>query len=258
MAWTAIFDPIFGPLLQFGALVTVIVLSFVLSLFITLAQKYLTNQQKMKTVKEETKKLQKEMKAHKGDQDKMMKLQKQIMEKNKDIMMESFKPLLITFIPLILIFGWLQGNLSWEPLAPGEEFVVEVLGKGVVEVELLETEGMEILSDAKQTLALKVEEGWIFDKTNYVGRWNLKGEEGDYTLQFKTPTGAFTKDIIITTGRAYETTLEKVRTVPEITSVESKHTKIIVIPGINWGWLGGYIIFSLLFSIALRKLLKVY
>lgn len=260
MAWTAILDPVFAPLLKLGVLWTIIVLSLLLSVLITVIYKYMTDQERMKHLKEEVKRLQKEMKTAKDTPGRMMEIQKKMMAHNKELMLHSLKPTLITFLPLIFIFGWLQGNLSWEPIQPGQEFLVEVIGREAVEVELLSTEGLEMLDETKKQLELKVIDGLISDSTRYVSQWKLKGKEGDYTLQFRTPSGTFTKNVIVTNERKYETTLEKIRGVPEIISVESKHNKIIALNLFGWklGWLGSYILFSLLFSILARKLMRVH
>ncbi len=106
------FNGIFGFLISWNPLVAIIIISFLMTLLITLAYKFLTNQVLMKSLKEEIKGFQKEMKENKDNPQKVMEIQKQALEKNMKYMMHSFKPTLFTFIPLIIIFTWLRLTYS--------------------------------------------------------------------------------------------------------------------------------------------------
>ena len=86
----------------------VIVITFVITLLITLVYKWMTNQTLMKEMKAEIKELQKKMKDNKENPDKMMAAQKELMSKNAQLMKHSMKPTLVTLLPLLLIFGWLK------------------------------------------------------------------------------------------------------------------------------------------------------
>jgi len=102
------FNMLFGPIMALQVPYNLAVLSLILTTFITLVYKYVTDQELMKSLKEEMKEMQKQMKEFKDDPPKMMEMQKKAMEKNMKYMMHSFKPMLITFVPLILVFGWLR------------------------------------------------------------------------------------------------------------------------------------------------------
>ena len=93
---------------MFDTFFTLIFLSFLLTLFVTLVYKWMTNQEMMKTLRDDLKKYQEEMKILSGEPEKMMNVQKKALEANMKYMMHSFKPMLITFIPLIIVFGWLR------------------------------------------------------------------------------------------------------------------------------------------------------
>src|SRR3989344_3056735 len=99
---------VFGDLVILNPLIGLIVVSFILTLLITLAYKFLTKQHLMKEWKEELNSYQKQMKEHKHDHKKVIELQKPMMEVQMKYMMHSFRPLLFTFLPLILIFNWLR------------------------------------------------------------------------------------------------------------------------------------------------------
>lgn len=102
------FNSIFGGLIGWSPLVGLLVISFLLTLLISLSYKFLTDQKLMKEHKDEITKLQKEMKELKDNPEKMMAKQKILMEKNLKMMKHNFKPMLFTFIPLIIVFGWLR------------------------------------------------------------------------------------------------------------------------------------------------------
>jgi len=106
------FNLIFGDLISWNPLVAIILISFLMTLVITLSYKFLTNQEMMKSLKEEIKGFQQQMKENKEDTQKVMELQKQALEKNMKYMMHSFKPTLFTFVPLIIIFTWLRTTYS--------------------------------------------------------------------------------------------------------------------------------------------------
>lgn len=109
MVLEGIFDPTLGWILNtlpepWGLLI----ISFLLTIFITLVYKYVTDQEIMGSLKKEIKEIQQEMKKFKNEPAKAMALQKEAMSKNMKYMKQSFKPMLITFIPLIIVFGWLR------------------------------------------------------------------------------------------------------------------------------------------------------
>jgi len=109
---SATLDFVFGPLLKLPTLAAVIILSFLISLLITLIYKWTTNQSVMKELKDEIKKLQEQAKQLKEQPDKAMEIHKKVMETNMQYMSHSMKPTLITFLPIILIFGWMQQHFA--------------------------------------------------------------------------------------------------------------------------------------------------
>ncbi|HHI03967.1 MAG TPA: DUF106 domain-containing protein, partial [Candidatus Woesearchaeota archaeon] len=120
----AIVDPILSPLLKLNPLLGIAIISFILTLLITLIHKFVTNQEVMKGLKKDMKDHQDEMKKHKDNPKKVMEIQKKVMEKNMEFMKHSFKPMLFTFIPIIIIFGWLNANMAYYPIMPDQEFEV--------------------------------------------------------------------------------------------------------------------------------------
>lgn len=108
MSFTSFLDPILGPLMRIPNPWNLLLLSFILTLIMTLVYKFLTDQKLMKELKDEMKGFKDEMKKFKDNPEKMMEIQKRAMEKNMKYLLQSLKPTLITFIPILIIFEWMR------------------------------------------------------------------------------------------------------------------------------------------------------
>ena len=250
MAYYDFLNVVFAPLLKMPALLAVIVLSFIISLIIILITKYTTDQNLMKKLKEEIKDYQKQIKEFRNEPAKAMGVQKKAMETNMKYMMHSLRPTLITFIPIILIFGWMSATFAYEGIKPQQNFYVSVFfdKDAAGNVELIAPDGVNLLSNKTQ----KIEEG--------KAAWNLKGKEGEYGLEFNYNGEKQQKNILITNNNKYIEPVKKISG-STIKSIQINYKKLVVIPvGFrDWfGWLGTYILSSIAFTMALRKLLKVY
>jgi len=257
MVFDSILNPVFLPILRLPALAAIAFVSFLISLLITIVYKYMTNQTMMKDLKTRQKEFQKKMKENRGEPDKVMKIQKQAMEVNMKYMTQSFKPTLITFLPIIIIFTWLNAHLGFEPIMPDEEFLATLTFEpgisGVVEV--LVPEEVDILGSN------------MVDITEGVVEFSFKADKGDYLLSFNHGDNSYSKEVRITEERLYAD-VEKIVEDGSLKNIKLSNDKLIAlnIAGSaegGWkkgrlGWLGTYIIFSILFSLGLRKLMKIY
>jgi uncharacterized membrane protein (DUF106 family) len=169
-----------------------------------------------------------------------------------EFMKHSFKPTLITMIPLLLIFGWMTGHLAYEPIFPGETYSLTALFKEGLEgnVQLVADENTEVISNITQP---------IKDKT---ASWNLKSKEGSHELIIKTSTTEETKKILISKNLEYE---DQFTVYPhsDIEQININYNKLkpmgdFSVFGWQPGWLGLYLIFSIIFSFGLRKVMNVY
>ncbi|MFC1690951.1 EMC3/TMCO1 family protein [Nanoarchaeota archaeon] len=268
-----VFAAIFNPLVSIGHFWAILLLAFLVTLMITLFYKFFTDQKEMKSLKDQQKKLSAEMKQYRKDPSKAMKIQKQLMEINTKYMKHSFKSTFYTIIPIIIIFGWANAHLANFPLVVDEEFNVtanfekDVFGDVMLEVP----EGLEILSDSTKTIE------------NKLATWTLKGKAGDYMLAYKLGENYIqTKRIIIGDPIEYAQSMKRkssffekifliVYSAPEgYMQSTSPFTRITIqqrpvkpmgnlsIFGWHPGWLGTYILLSIIFSMALRKAFKVY
>ncbi len=102
----AILDPSAGKLLDYNVNLGMIIISAVITLFITLIQKYTVDNETLKQLKADQKKIQADMKALKEEPEKLMQLQKQSMEKAGEMFTLSMKSFSYTAIPIILFFRW--------------------------------------------------------------------------------------------------------------------------------------------------------
>lgn len=103
-----VLNPVLEPLMSIPNPWNLLILSFLITLVMTLLYKFLTDQKLMKELKDEMKELQKEMKMLKDSPEKMMEVQKRAMERNMKYLFQSLKPTLITFIPILIIFEWIR------------------------------------------------------------------------------------------------------------------------------------------------------
>ena len=250
-----VLNPILQPLLNMSPFWGIVILSIIITVIITLVYKFFTNQNEMKRLKDEQKEYQKRMKELKDKPEEMMKVQKEAMKKNMEYMKHSLKATLITFIPIILIFGWMNAHLTYEPIYPGERYSVTAqFEEGLSgEAELIVDEGTELLSDAKQKIGLEEDSDVA---------WNLKSDEGEHFLTIKAGNDEQTKKVLITKELLTE---EAVSTYEhsDIKAIKINYNRLkplgsFSIFGWRPGWLGLYIIFSIVFSVGLRKLLKIY
>lgn len=247
----SIFDPIFGPLLNLYPILTILILSFFISLLVTLVYKFLTDQNLMKDLKNEITELQKELKSLRNNPKKAMKVQSQMMETNSRFMMHSMKPTLFTFVPIILIFSWFNTHLGYYPLLPNQPFdVIVIFDKEATGTATLEApSGLIVINEKnKEILGEKLV-------------WTLKGEKGDYVFSIINKDEKFEKRILITETREYVNPDQKYKgAVREIIVGNKRVYPFGDFSLVGWrpGWLAVYIMSSLVFSMSLRKLLKVY
>jgi len=256
-------DPVLRPLLSLNPIFAIMLVSFLISLLIVVIYKRFTDQNLMKSLKAEIKELQAEMKTLKDKPDKMMEVQRKAMETNTKYMMHSFRPTLITFLPIILIFGWLNANMAYYPIIEDTQFSITMqFADGTSgNIRMDAPTDINILNGATQQIL------------NNEADWVLTGKAGEYSIKYNYGDKEFEHSLIITNGeRKYAKPVLKPGdlglkdTNLELVTISNKRVQplqqIPLVRSIPWiggfGWLGTYIIFSIFFSITLRKLLKVY
>jgi uncharacterized membrane protein (DUF106 family) len=241
-----ILNPIFSPLLNLPVFWSILIIALFVALIITFVYKWMTDQHLMKSLKAEIKEFQQKMKEFKHDPKKVMEIQKRAMETNMKYMMHSMKPTLITFIPIIIIFGWLNANLAYMPIMPDQEFTTTALfDKGTMgEIKIIPPEGIDLVSNATQEIV------------DNQAEWTLKGISGNYLLEYEFNSESHTKELLIA-EKGYEKPVKNIKD-SKLNILKINHEKVKPIPGVPLGWLGTYIIFSIIFSMSLRKIMKLH
>ena len=243
-----VMDAILGPLLNLPPLWVILIISLAISLLIVVIYKFATNQKLMKDLKDELKAFQKQMKELKEHPEEVMKIQKKAMQTNMKYMMHSLRPTLITFIPIILIFSWLQASLAYDPLLSQKDFTATLdLAKGVTgDIVVDVPRGLQVVGDEER----EISDGTVV--------YTFNGKEGEYLLTFSLNDRSYDKEIIIADERKYAPVIEQYKGDINSITLSNEKTQVLNLFGWRLGWLGAYIIFSIVFSVGLRRLFKVY
>ena len=246
---TTTLDFIFGPLLMLPTIWAVILVSFILSLITVLIYKWTTNQQLMKELKDEIKALQTEAKQLKDKPQEAMEVQKKAMETNMKYMSHSMRPTLITFLPIILIFGWMNANFAFEQIQPEQEFSITTAFQQGINGSIAIQTPPEITLTGKPTREI----------TNGETIFTMKAKEGRHKIKFQTNGQEYTKEVLATKEKKYAEPITTIndKIIKTITT-NNKERTVLNLFGWKLGWLGTYIIGSIIFSIILRKWMKVY
>lgn len=263
----AIMDSLLGWLLYLDPALGIIIISLILSLIITFAIKFLTDQNLMKDMRDEMKELQKEMKDLSNNPKKLAKANTRFMETNMKYMNHSMKPTLYTFIPILLVFTWLNSHLGYYPLLPNQPFQIIASFEKPPQAEnisLIVPEGVRLIEGPS-----------FIDETKRA--WLVEGGLGKHRLTLSSNNFNYSKDILITNERTYEAVEQDYRKHMFFFSSPSEGglNKIAVgnkkilpfanvpivkeIPWVSgWSWFGAYVVFSLIFSMALRRMFNIY
>lgn len=89
-------------------LISIILFSFIITLFLTWLYKKFTDQEKHKAYVEKQKEFKEKSKLFKNEPEKLLEMQKEMMQGSMAQMQDSFKPLLISFVPVLLAFMFLK------------------------------------------------------------------------------------------------------------------------------------------------------
>lgn len=258
MAYYDFLNIVFAPLLKLPAIWAVLIMSFLISILIILITKYTTNQEMMKSLKEEMKSYQKQMKELKNNPTKMMEMQKKAMESNMKYMSHSLKPTLITLIPIFLIFGWMNATFAYESIKPMQEFKVHAVfdQNADGEAEIVVPDEMTVISGIKTNPSPGVVNKRSYEKAS---AWALKGPKGEHLIEISYNGEKVQHSVLITNENKYLQPVKQDKGSINLVSVDYKKKILIPIGFRDWlGWLGTYIISSIIFTMSLRKILKVH
>lgn len=130
---------------------------------------------------------------------------------------------------------------------PNEEFTISAFFDKQVEgsAEIIVPGQIEVMGDIQKEII------------NGQADWTLSGEAGKYTIGVEYNERSYMKNLIID-DQNYEKIDQKYKGDVKSIRINNDSLKVLNIFGWRLGWLGTYIILSILFSIGLRKVMKVY
>jgi len=104
-------------LIQANPRVSIILISIIVSFFISLVNYLVLDKEKVRELRGKQKALSEEMKKHKDNPQKMMEIQKEMFSHMGENFRHSLKPMIITTIPLLVVFGLIRGEFNTTTLA---------------------------------------------------------------------------------------------------------------------------------------------
>jgi len=102
----AILDPTAGALISWNITGGTLILFFLISLLMTVIQKFTVDQKTLREMKAEQKEINKELQQYKDKPEKALEINKKSMKLMGDMMSLNMKSSFITMIPLIFLFRW--------------------------------------------------------------------------------------------------------------------------------------------------------
>ena len=243
-----VLDVIFGPILSLPTLAAIAVFSFLVTMMTTLIYKLVTDQKKMGEIKAKMKDYQNKMREFKDNPEKALGMQKKAMGLNMEYMRHSMKATMYTMIPILIIFSWMNANLAFYPISPSQEFDIFAEFKegsqGMISLDVTPNNGVDFVTP---------QEVEIIDGK---ATWTLRGPVGEYLLSYNYDGGTYEQDLIITNGNKYAPPTKPISDGNLLSgNIVNEKVQPLKFMGIKWGWLGTYIIFSLIIGMSTRKLM---
>jgi len=257
MVVETILNPVLSPL-KINPTITIILIALIMSLIITIMNKYLVDQNKAKEIKKEIKELQAKLKQ---EPDKFGEIHKKIMSKTKDQFKLTIKSMLLSLPIALIIFAWLSTSAAYEQIEPNQEFNV------LIEFEKEATnKNIQVTSQTLEVISnTTIEENL---------QYKLKGPEGKHTINYQYGDETYEQEVLITPNWEYlNNPLQKTTgfiisfgtgDIQETSQIKKITTQLnpvkplgnLSIFGWHPGWIASYLLFSIIFTIALRKIFK--
>lgn len=198
-----------------------------------LINKLLINEKFTDNAREKMKELQNKLKTFTDSKSKeFIQVQDELLDINFKIMKQQMKPMIFTFVPYIFIYWLLASAFAYAPITVGSNVTVKMNGHGMIYADCL---GLNQTIDGYKEGTYTVNSGaCLLAVNNSTANLSLSGN-----------TGIISNNI----GGV------------DVSIVPPKN-RIIPLPfslpyvGDSFGWLGTFIIFSLIFSVILGKALK--
>ena len=142
----------------------------------------------------------------------------------------------------------MSSNFAYEPIKPKQEFTVDAVftEEATGKIKIYTSNEIDVQGDAEK------------DIKDGKASWLLSGGKGEHLLEFGIDGEKQSINVIIDDSK-YSEPLKKIKNskIKEIVIGNQKET-VMDLFGWKLGWLGTYIIFSIVFSMGLRKLMKLH
>ena len=233
-------------------------ISFIISLAVTIIYKYVTNQAVLKSIKEELKDLQKlSREAQKaGDTKKMNEINKKLLQKNALYMKHSMRSTLITIIPLFLVYAWLGAHYTYQPLVPNQVFNVTISFSNYTG----KVTALQPLNSSIKLVGINKRE--VVNGSTYFTYIANKGGKYKMNYQLDDLSDPTLKEIsarvLISKASEYEKPKQEVKSNPYVNTIILSNKPLKINLGIKMGWFWAYFIFSMIATSISRKILNVY
>ncbi len=253
-----IFTTLYDSFMSLDYLLIILILAIVITILTTIIYKYTTDQKRLKEIKKQLKELRDKQKKYKDNPKKINELTKQMLEMNSEMMKQSFKSMIYTFIPLILLFSWMTASLSYQPIMPEQEFYVTALISPNYSGNISEIK----LSSVPAMMGQKNESYSVSSNKGTEIQWALSApQEGTYTILIEGDTFKQTKEILITSNKKYLAPVSEYKD-SQLLKISVGYASVrplgeISLLGWKPGWLGVYIILSIIINIIVRKILDI-
>ncbi len=234
MAITEFFNFIFAPLMKYGSLSAISVVSLLISFTFSVLYLVLVDQQKMKRIKAEIREAQEKMKSTKksGNDKEIKALFSNSMKLQNEMMRLTLKPIIVSMLLFFLVIPWMYSNY------------------GDVSAKIIDGKGEIVYGTIKQNVSVSNNSFHYLDSPD--SKTYTIGDKVEFAG--KTWDASYKPD-----ARGY---FEKFRNVPVYGTLTLENVRFKLpfhFPGIGdrVGWLGLYIIISIPSTMLFRKILGV-
>lgn len=287
-----LFDVLLGWLLELPRWIGLVAVGLATAALLTLIRKWTTDQERLARAAADLRRLKELRRAAKVAKD------ADAVERHKAVQGQIMwiklkaegRPLVAVMLPVALLATWAFERLAYYP--PREDETIEVVAYFVVGewndparsaendvVHLVPPAGLRVRNGWVQPVRTRNNEPTIWDRWRALMRisdvrqpdpdiiaiWQLQGEarEQPYPLVFRWNEHSFQRDLLVGQRRysPVATMCEVKDSVKVITEVRLREVRLFGVPGLGaWlpAWLVGYLMVSILFMLALKKVLRIF
>lgn len=240
------------------------VLSLVVTALFTWIHAKMTDQEHLKSLKQRQKELQKKLKKERNP-DILKEINEEALKISLQLMRSSFRPMFVIIIPIMILFAFMNANVAYQPITAGEKFNLTAFFKDSVNgknATISVSEGIEVIGPTEKTV------------TKGKANWVLRGKKnGNFLVTVSAEGEKFVKEVIIDNVEyssvqescgeprsglsKFFCSFNKPNDLIKSVSLDNKKRIYLNLFGWKLGWLGSYIIFSIVFGMIIRRIFNI-